>query len=294
MRVGQFSYKKNIFYILFLLLSFCVQDCFFPQNTYAAVDEKRLNEANKLYKQGEFDQALEFYNEALLKAQDSHLLNFNTADAYYKKGNYEKAKELFSRALSTQNKGLESKAAYNIGNSLFKQAQAKQKSGLSESLDLLNESLTYYQRAIELDQKDQDAKFNYELTAAKLEKLKKDLEKQRQEQHQEQQEQRQKQNEAQKEQSPSSQSQLQQEAKSEAAGQNNEKQKEAEKKQSLEAKKEDKETQKESEKKGQVGRAQKEADEMTQDEAKMLIDAYSREGLRLNLSDLHEPREDPG
>lgn len=286
MSAKQFSYKKNIFYIFFLLLSFCIQDYFFPQKTYAAVDEKRLNEANKLYQQGEFDQALEFYNEALLKAPDSHLLNFNTADTYYKKGDYEKAKELFSKVLATRNKSLESKAAYNIGNSLFKQAQAKQKNGLSEAIDLLNESLTYYQRAIELDQKDQDAKFNYELTAVKLEKLKKDLEKQQQEQ--------QKQNEAQKEQNQSSQSQSQQEAKSEAAGQNNEKQKEAEKKQSLEAKKEDKETQKESEKKEQVGRAEKEADEMTRDEAKMLIDAYSREGMRLNLSDLHEPKEESG
>lgn len=280
--------KSNKRFSLFLgVILYCLV---WPGSTHAASISTKNNDANKLYLQGEYDQALDSYNEALSKSPHSELLNFNTAAAYYKTGDYEKARELFAKALVAQDKKLESKAAYNIGNCLFKESQLKQKDKLSQSVDYLNEALAYYQRAIELNEKDEDAKFNYELADKKLQEAKQELNKQQKQDEQKEGKQQQKedqeaqstQGQQQQQQQEEDQEQTSSESRESQQGQEQKDQEEAQNNQS-----------KEDKTKGDAQQFSQEAREMNEEEAKMLINAYAHEGLRLDLFDRQSLKNEP-
>ena len=271
-----FTKKLNI---IFLSALFCSYFCA-PLSAHAAVNTKKIGEANRLYAFKEYDQALEIYNELLLKDPDPQLLNYNAAAAYYKKGDYKKAEELFSKALVTQDTDFEAKTAYNIGNCFFKQSQSKENNRIENAIDDLKEALVYYQRSIELNQKDEDARFNYEVTDKKIEELKQKLEKKQAEAGQGQDSDDQK-----EEQKESLESQNIKQEQQEANGSFEKNEEERGKK--------DKETQKDEVKRDSPEQKNGKAQEMSRQEAEMLIDAYAREGLRLHMADLHKAQNEP-
>lgn len=133
--------------------------------------------ANKLYAEGKYDQALSLYNRALIAAPDSARLNFNIGAANYKKGDYGGAAGYFEKSALTEDKFLEFKANYNSGNSQFKSAKLKEEVDLESAVRLMRQSLEHYKRAMELNNKDEDAKINHDIARkelkAMLEKLKK-------------------------------------------------------------------------------------------------------------------------
>ncbi|MGB2706337.1 MAG: tetratricopeptide repeat protein [Candidatus Omnitrophota bacterium] len=116
---------------------------------------KLAREANRLYHEEKYPEAVEKYREAGRLKPDSDIIHFDMAAALYKKEDYKDAIGESQKALSTENEPLEAKATYNIGNSKYR-------------LGLLEESLDYYKRSIELDTEDEDAKFNYEFVKKKL------------------------------------------------------------------------------------------------------------------------------
>lgn len=279
--------KQLLSVFLFGLL--LIYGFFVPLAVSAAPVAKKINDANKLYFQGEYDQALELYNEALVKARNLELLNFNTAAAYYKKEDYEKAKELFAKALTARDKSLESKAAFNIGNCLFRQSQLKQKDDLKHSVDYLNEALSYYQRSIELDDKDEDAKFNYELADRKLEEARQELKNQ---QKQKKEEGDKKQQESQQQAGSQGAQQREEENKTPLESSENKQGQEQEEQQDTKENQDREEKEKEI-KENNSQQSTQEPREMNEEEAKMLINAYAHEGLRLDLSDRHSSANEP-
>jgi tetratricopeptide (TPR) repeat protein len=123
---------------------------------------------NKLYKQQKYDEALQEYNEAKTIEPDSDIVHFNIGTAQYKKGQYEEAIGAFISSLATEDKSLEAQATYNIANSKYRLGEEKADSAPSEAVGLYRESLDYFKRAIELDEKNGDAKYNHELVEKKL------------------------------------------------------------------------------------------------------------------------------
>ncbi|UCG35657.1 MAG: tetratricopeptide repeat protein [Candidatus Omnitrophota bacterium] len=140
--------------------------------SFAAKGEKEIIKANKLYSEGEFREALKVYSEALALNPNSDVINFNRATALYKTGNYREAGAGFTNVLITDNPKLQAKATYNIGNSKYKQGELKESTDLTQAISLYTEALNYYRRAIELDEEDRDAKYNYEFVKRKLKTLK--------------------------------------------------------------------------------------------------------------------------
>ena len=145
---------------------------------YAKDDAASLTaKANRLYKEGKYDQALSLYSRALIVSPDSVRLNFNIGAANYKKGDYEKAAGYFEKAALTEDKLLESKANYNSGNSQYKSAKLKEDIDLEAAVRLMRQSLEHYKRAMELNGKDEDVKINHDIAEkelkAMLEKFKK-------------------------------------------------------------------------------------------------------------------------
>lgn len=259
-----------------LVISFCLV-C--ANTVYAAGVKKEVKTGNLLYNKGKFDQALKSYERALSKAPDSDVVNFNTGAALYKSGQFEASARHFEKALLSDDKSLQQKAQYNLGNAQYKYGISLEDTELQKAVSLLESSLSHYERALDIDPKDEDARFNYEFVKKELERLREKL----QQESQQEQEVKEKQPD-QKEQSEfSSQKQKQQEAQEQSSQQQQaqEQEEKAQPQQRLQA------SQKESE------------PPMSEQEVRMLLRGYQQQeepqGLyqqKLPVSELPEPEKD--
>jgi Ca-activated chloride channel family protein len=158
--------KKLIIYILF-----CLTLVIFSSNISASSVPGGVDEGNKLYEQGKYDEAVEKYSEARNESPDSDIANFNLGAARYKKGQYREAIEAFTRALNTEDREIEEKAVYNMANSKYQLGSGQAEKDLNTAVALYREALDYYKRAMEIDEDDRDAKYNHELVERQLKVL---------------------------------------------------------------------------------------------------------------------------
>ena len=115
-----------------------------------------VEEANRQYLLGNYDEAIKKYTQALGERPDLPELHYNVGNALMKKGNpQEAAKEYQSSATATEDKALRAKAFYNLGNSYLMQNQPGQ-------------AVEAYKKALRLNPKDQDAKYNLEMALLQL------------------------------------------------------------------------------------------------------------------------------
>jgi len=144
-----------------------------------------IAEANRLFKQGKYDDALAKYGDVLVDHPESPLLNFNMGDANYKAGKYSEAIASFARVRPGEPDSKRvAYAAYNIGNAEYRLAAAAEAAKPQDALKGYATALVAYRRALGADPTDQDAKFNYEYVTRKMDDLKKKLEEQQKQQDQ--------------------------------------------------------------------------------------------------------------
>jgi len=181
---------------------------------------------------------------------------YNQGVDFYKEEDYNKADDSFLKALNTENNRLEQWTNYNLGNSNFKKAQALEGKDQAAALSLYKNALEFFHRAIEANTKDNDAKYNYELTARKIKEL------ETQQKHKQQQEQNQ-----------NSQQDSQQKDK-----ESQEKKEQQQQKQSQQKDASDESEQKEQspQKQDTAPNQSDEAQQMTKKEAEMLLDNFQR------------------
>lgn len=112
---------------------------------------------------------------------------FNAGNALYRAGEMAGARENYSEALDTDDIALQARAFYNLGNIDLKQSEAaiKERRG-PEALELYEQSIASYEKAITLAPEYIDPKFNYELAGRrkynllrKVDLLRDDMEKAR-------------------------------------------------------------------------------------------------------------------
>lgn len=265
--------RSVLFSLVFLI--------FFTPVCFAAGKEKKnVKEGNAFYQKGKLDEALEKYNEASVALPDSDIVNFNMGAALYKKQDYQKAIDAFTKALMSDNPKIEADALYDLGNCKYKLGKLKENTDLSSTVNLLKESLDYYKKAVELDQKNKEARINYEFVERELkvllDKLKTQQDKQNKQDDQNKKGQEDKQDQQQG-QVGQGQVDKQQEQEKEGQGQvdqGQEKQKEGQPAQAQEEK------QGEEKKDGaSAEQAQQELDkkDLTKEEARVLLERYGRE-----------------
>ena len=138
---------------------------------FSGCDTYQLNEANRLYHEGKYEGASRIYQQVLTQSKDSSILNYNLGTTLYKKGDYLLAMEYFTKALHTEDRDLEPKANYNIGNCKTRLGEQSQKTNPQRTTELYREALDYYQRASELNDQDEDAIYNYRWVEKKLRDL---------------------------------------------------------------------------------------------------------------------------
>jgi len=131
--------------------------------------------ALKLYKQKKYAQAASEYERALSLDPGSGFLYFNLGEAQFKNNEFAKAAQSYERALVTPDKGLERKAVYNLANTRYKLGKEEEPQDLQGAAQDMSQSCQLYKRAVKLDRRDKDAKFNLELASRELKRMQEKL-----------------------------------------------------------------------------------------------------------------------
>ncbi len=143
----------------------------FPSSSAAQAGRADVQEGNRLYHEGRYDEAHEKYLEALRAAPDSPVIRFNDANALYQSDEFARAVDAYRGAIEAADPVLEAQAWYNLGNALYRQQQVEG-------------ALEAYKEALRRDPGDTDAKHNLEVA---LEQLQQQQQQQQQQQRQQQQ-----------------------------------------------------------------------------------------------------------
>ena len=140
------------------------------------IAEANVSQGNKLFHQGDYTASVKEYEEALKKNPESDVIHFNLGTALYKNGDYQSAEGHLEKSLLSDRADLKQKAYYNLANTYYQLGIKNEKDNkLTQAISLLEKSMTDYQRALELNPKDKDAKDNIDFTKKEIEDLKKKL-----------------------------------------------------------------------------------------------------------------------
>jgi Ca-activated chloride channel family protein len=155
----------------------------------------RVEEGNRLFEQGQYDEAVTVYGEVLVDDPDSPSLNFNMGAAHYKAGKYDAALSSLARVPTADDKqNRAANTAYNMGNTQYQIGAAAETSNPQDALNAYEAALASYRRALGANPADQDAKFNYEFVTKRIQDLKERMQQDQQQQQNQQDQQQQNQN----------------------------------------------------------------------------------------------------
>ena len=156
---------------------------------FADALSRKNAKGNKLYKEGKYGEAAQKYLDAQLESPKSNELNYNLGNANFKMKKYDKAVEYYQKALQTQDPKTEQSIRYNLGNALFKSGEQEVNEGKQEGLQKFTQAIESYKRALDLKTDDKDAKYNLEYVRRKLKEMSKRDEQKQQQQQKKQQDQ---------------------------------------------------------------------------------------------------------
>lgn len=143
--------------------------------------QKLVRSGNNEYKNGHFKDAEIDYRKALTKAPNSQKAAFNLGNSLYKQKNFDEATSQYLKLAQSEIKETpKSNVYYNLGNSLLENKKYK-------------ESIDAYKMALRLNPKDEDTRYNLSYAMTKLQQQKKQEQNKKQEQKEKQQQQQQQQ-----------------------------------------------------------------------------------------------------
>lgn len=124
----------------------------------AASLDSNIREGIADYNRKNYEQAESNFSKAQKERPDSPELNYNLANSRYKTGKYREALQAYDRAAANGGPpDLKQKSLYNSGNALFRMGK-------------LGEAEKVYKKALEMNSKDMDAKFNLEFVREQIKK----------------------------------------------------------------------------------------------------------------------------
>jgi tetratricopeptide (TPR) repeat protein len=109
-----------------------------------------MRRGNHLFRKGEYEDALQKYQEALVQEPDNPAIHYNIARALYKLEKYDEAISEFQMGLLDKDRDFQADVFYNIGNCNFRKGQ-------------LDAAIESYTMSLLIDHKDIETKQNLEL-----------------------------------------------------------------------------------------------------------------------------------
>ncbi|MDR1590758.1 MAG: VWA domain-containing protein [Puniceicoccales bacterium] len=161
------NYKKSEKYSIsiYYQLSSLIFIFLFSLSSLSAKESK----GETCYKNGEFEKALEFYDQQLAKKPDDQELFYNKGTTSLSLKRYEEAIDCLKKSIPNAPLALQKKAFYNLGNTFFEQGQSLPES--QKTLEKWKESLRYFQSAVDLDGQFEEAKKNAKYVEEQIKKL---------------------------------------------------------------------------------------------------------------------------
>lgn len=143
--------------------------------------QKLVRSGNNAYNNGHFKDAEIDYRKALTKSPKSQKAAFNLGNSLYKQQNFDEAASQYMKLSQSESKEVpKNNVYYNLGNSLLENKKYK-------------ESIDAYKMALRQNPKDEDTRYNLSYAMTKLQQQKKQEQNKKQEQKQKQQKQQQQQ-----------------------------------------------------------------------------------------------------
>ncbi|MCI5146415.1 MAG: VWA domain-containing protein, partial [Candidatus Electrothrix sp. AR3] len=131
----------------------------------------QASKGEELFKAGKYQQAEEFYQQALSKDGANPTLHFNLGGSLYRQQKYQQATKEFTQALTTDDLALQAQSYYNRGNSQYFLGAASEESDTEKTLELWGQAQESFEAALKLEPKDKAAAHNLEMIQKKLEQL---------------------------------------------------------------------------------------------------------------------------
>ena len=150
--------KKYKTYLHFLLIMVITQTAF--------ADSARVStsQGNKLYEQGNFNEAINKYDGALVEAPEALEPKFNKANSYYKLDDLSKAMDLYRQvAAESKDMNLVAKSKYNLGNSYFQKGSKQKDSNLQKAVEDLETAIGSWRDVLDIEPENEKAAKNIEV-----------------------------------------------------------------------------------------------------------------------------------
>lgn len=135
---------------------FCIILCVFIHHTAFG---KSIRDAYEAYGEGKFDEASKGFLEAEIDDPDQLEYTYNRAVSQFKAGNFKGAKEGFAKSANSENSDLAQKSLFNLGNTQVE-------------LNELEDAVKSYEKLLEMNANDREARENLEWVKKKLQEQK--------------------------------------------------------------------------------------------------------------------------
>lgn len=144
-----------------------------------------VRRANRLYDNGQFNEAIKEYDQALTNQPETPEPKFNKADCYFQLDDLTEAINLYNEvAADSKDMKLAAKAKYNLGNCYFKHGSKQKDSNLQKALEDLQTSIVCWRGAMEIDPENKNAAKNIEVARLIIKDIIDQLNKQKEQQQQ--------------------------------------------------------------------------------------------------------------
>jgi Ca-activated chloride channel family protein len=140
-----------------------------------------VQDGNRLYAQGNFNEAISSYDQALLEKPEAREPKFNKANSYYRLDDLAEAMDLYKEvAAESKDMKLVTKAKYNLGNCFFQRGIKQRDSNLQKALEDLKTSITQWRGVLDIDPKNEKAAKNIEVARLMIKDIIDQINKQKQ------------------------------------------------------------------------------------------------------------------
>jgi len=142
------------------------------QASFADSARVSTSTGNKLYKQGNFNEAINSYDQALLEAPGAPEPKFNQANSYYRLDDLSKALDLYRQvAAESKDMKLVAKSKYNLGNSYFQQGSKQKDSNLQKAIDDMKTAIGSWRGVLDIEPENKKAAKNIEVARLTIKDL---------------------------------------------------------------------------------------------------------------------------
>jgi Ca-activated chloride channel family protein len=155
------------------------------QSAFADSIREATSEGNKLYTQGNFNEAINQYDQALVEAPQALEPKFNKANSYYKLDDLSEAMNLYREVVAeSKDMTLVAKAKYNLGNTYFQQGSKQKDSNLKKAIEDMETAIGLWRGVLDIEPENTKAARNIEVARLTIKDLLDQLNKQQQDPNQ--------------------------------------------------------------------------------------------------------------